>query len=86
MLNQLFEFFQQALFLQRDVSKLKEDVASLQRELEETRALVNRLAFDLQRVNEREQQEREKLVLRLENALLRYERALPPSKGSKKEK
>jgi hypothetical protein len=85
-LSQLIEFLQQALFLQRDVTKLKEDVASLQRELEETNAFANRLAFELQRVSEREQQEREKLMLKLENALLRFERTLPPPKETKKQK
>jgi competence protein ComGF len=84
--NQLIEFLQQALFLQRDVTKLKEDVASLQRELEEVNAFANRLAFELQRVSERERQEREKLVLKLENVLLHYQHVLPPPKEIKKQK
>ena len=41
-------------------------------------------SFDIQRINEREQHEREKLLLRLENALLKFERQLPPSKEPKK--
>ena len=34
-------------------------------------------------MNEREQHEREKLVLQLENAILRLERRLPPGPESK---
>jgi len=40
--------------------------------------------FEVQRISEREQHEPEKLMLRLENALLRLERQLPPSKNPKK--
>jgi FtsZ-binding cell division protein ZapB len=85
-LKQLFEFVQQALFLQRDVNELKEEVARLERELQEVRAYTSKLAFDLQRVSEREQQEREKLMLKLENVLLRFERTLPPPKETKRQK
>jgi competence protein ComGF len=84
--KQLIEFVQQALFLQRDVGELKDDVARLERELQEVRAFTRELAFELRRVNEREQQEREKLMLKLENALLRFERTLPPPKETKKQK
>ena len=86
MFKQLFEFVRQALFLQRDVRELKEDVASLERELHETNEAVRQLAYELQRVNERERHEREQFILRVENALLRHERALPPAKKSRKRK
>lgn len=84
MFKQLFEFIRQALLLQRDLRELREDVASLQREVEEANALAARLAFEIQRIGEREQQEREKFVLKVENALLRFERALPPARDSRK--
>ena len=41
---------------------------------------------EVQRNKETEQHEREKLVLRLENALLRFERLLPPAKAQKRRK
>ena len=84
--KQLFEFVRQALFLQRDVLELKHDVASLERELHATNEAVRQLAFELQRINERERLEREKFVLKVENALLRYESALPPATKSLKQK
>lgn len=66
--------------------ELKDDVAGLERELHETNEVVRQLAFELQRINERERNEREKFVLKVENALLRHERALPPAKQSRKSK
>ena len=41
-------------------------------------AAIQRLGFEVQRNRENDQHEREKLLLRLENALLRFERRLPP--------
>ena len=84
MFKPLFEFVRQALFLQQDVRQLKEDVAGLERGLHETNEALRQLAFEVQRISEREEQEREKLMLRLENALLRVERQLPPPKEPKK--
>ena len=78
MLKPLFEFVRQALFLQQDVRQLKEDIAGLERGLHDTNEAVRQLAFEIQRMNERE-----KLVLQLENAILRLERRLPPGPESK---
>jgi hypothetical protein len=44
---------------------------------------LEKFSFEVQRLNDREKLEREKLVLQLENALLRIERRLPPGKASK---
>ena len=82
----LFEFVRQAPFLQQDVRQLKEEVAGLERGLHETNEALRQLAFEVQRISERELHEREKLTLRLENALLRMERQLPPPKETKKPK
>lgn len=86
MFKPLLNFIQQALFLQRDVRDLKEDVARLEQGLHDTNEAVRQLAVEIQRINERELQEREKFMLRVENVLLRYERSLPPAKKSKKHK
>jgi hypothetical protein len=82
-LKQLFELVRQALFLLRDVQQNKEDIAKLRRELDETHDAVRALAFELERVAERESHERERLALKLETILLRFERRLPPGKPPK---
>jgi len=42
---------------------------------------IDALAFEIQRLRETDAHEREKLALQLENALLKFERRLPPSKS-----
>ncbi len=46
---------------------------------------VERLAHELHRVRENEAHEREKMALKLENELLRFERRLPSGKSKDKE-
>ena len=69
--------------LKEDIASLKADVAALKEGLAETNQLERELAFEIQRSQEHERQEREKFVLRVENTLLR-ERQLPPARSSKK--
>jgi len=77
-LKQLFDYVQQLLFLGRDTQKNQEDIEGLRRELQQTNALIIELSHKLERLNEREQYEREKLLLKVENTLLRFERLFPP--------
>ena len=86
MLKQLFDYVQQLLFLGRDTQKNREDIEGLRRELQQTNALVIELSHKLERLAERERLERDKLSLQLENALLRFEKLLPPPAETKKRK
>jgi hypothetical protein len=54
--------------------------------VQELAEMMRQQAFDLKRISEREQHEREKLMLRLENVLLKFERQLPPAKDPRKRK
>lgn len=83
-LKQVVDAVRQMLLLLRDVDQNKQDIATLKEQLAETNQLVRQLAFEIQRVSEREQHEREKFVLKIENALLRYQRHRPPEKERKK--
>ena len=64
----------------------REDIEELRRELQQTNALLIDLAHKVERLSERERLEREKFELKVENALLRFERLLPPAKESRKQK
>src|SRR5262245_30799689 len=86
MWKRLFELLQQALFLQRDVKQNKEDTTKLRADLQEAQKAVRALANEVQRLSEREQNEREKFILKVENVLLRFERRLSPAKKGKKRK
>ena len=52
-----------------------------EQELKELTAAVQRLAFEIRRVSDNESHEREKMALRLENTLLRFERSLPSARA-----
>ena len=43
--------------------------------------LVQKLSFDIERIDEREQSERREMALKLENEMLKFERRLPSGKG-----
>lgn len=77
MFKQLFDLVRGALLLQRDVQANRDNIAEVSRELDETQVRVEGLTLKLQE----ERHEREKLALRLENVLLRFERRLPPPPG-----
>jgi hypothetical protein len=64
--------------MSKELFDIKEQVA-------EHSEMLRQLSFDLQRLREHEQSEREKFML-VENALLRFERLLPPSAPSKPRK
>ena len=83
MFKQITEFVGSLLFLSRDTRENKESIEQLRREMHEMADKLEKFAFEVQRINDREKLEREKLVLQLENALLRIERRLPPGKSSK---
>ena len=83
MFKQLTELVDHLLFLVRDTRENKEAIEQLRREMHELVSTVEKLSFEVQRLNDREKLEREKLVLQLENALLKIERRLPPGKSSK---
>ena len=75
----LFTLVSKVSALVRDNDQTKEQVKVLQQEMEQLSRQVALLAFDLQRVSENELHEREKMALRFENELLKFERRLPPA-------
>ena len=79
MLKQLYELARRLLVLSRDTESNKTDIEELRKEVSSLSAAVRELAFEVRRIRENEVHEREKMALRLENALLHSERRLPPS-------
>ena len=85
MFKQIVDAARQMLFLLRDVEQNKQDIAALKEQLTETNQTVRQLAFEMKLALDREQQEREKFILRVENVLLR-DRQLPSIRRRKKKK
>lgn len=86
MLSHIVDAVRQMFALLRDVEDTRETVASLKEQLADTNEMVRQLSIEVQRNKEAEQHEREKLVLRLENALLRMERQLSEKHTSQRRK
>jgi hypothetical protein len=74
------------LFLLRDVEQSRQEIATLKEQLVETNQSVLKLAFEIQRISEHEQYEREKFMLEVENALLRFDKLCRPATKPKKRK
>lgn len=83
-LKHLFESIHKLFFLAYEVQQNRKELDALRRSVEELAETVRQQSFDIQRIIEREQRERENLMLRLENALLKFERQLPPAKEPKR--
>ena len=84
MWKKLLELLRAQVFLARDLQENKEKIRRLRQEFDELSELVLRLQFEIQRVREEDRHEREKMMLRIENALLRLEHQLPPTKDPKR--
>ncbi len=65
------------------LEKQEQGLKDLQREVKELTALVHRMAYEQQRNQEREVNEREKFMLRIENHLLKANRQLPAAETEK---
>lgn len=86
MWKKIYEALSRLFALTQKVEKHDKEIAELREELRNLTAITQRLAFELHRINEREMHEREKMNLRLENQLLRFERRLPPAKREDSDK
>ena len=83
MWKQIGEFFKHVLFLTQETQKNQEDIRRLTQEMQDLTRAVERLAYEIHRVSEREAHERELMALRLENERLRFEGRLLAGKPDK---
>ncbi len=76
MLKQLYDLAERLLGMTQDIRANKAGIEKLESQVETLSEAVRGLTFELRRSRENEVHEREKMVLRLENALLHSERRL----------
>jgi predicted nucleic acid-binding Zn-ribbon protein len=79
MWKQLSEWLTQMVMLAKETQRNQEDIKQMRREIDEIAHAVERLAYEIKRTQDGERHEREKLALRLENEMLKFERRLPSS-------
>ncbi len=95
MWTQIFEYAKQLLFLTQESQRNRDDIKEVRQELKDVRSeaqvlrqefnqltvVVQRLMYEVQRTNDNERHEREKLALQLRNEMLLAERKLKPSEN-----
>ena len=86
MLRKLLEFVRAQVFLARDVQENKERIARLRHEFDDLTDLVVRLQFEIKGLREEGRHENEKVLLKIENALLKFDKRLPSAKTSRRAK
>ena len=86
MWKQFYEWAKWLFLLAQEMRQIRADVNEMQRELEQLTATVRDLAYEVRRNKENETHEREKLILKLDNAFLRFERRLTSGKPSEESK
>lgn len=85
LLRDLASLVQKVLTLSKELEQNRADIKELRKDLLSLTLTVQRLADEIRLSAQSESSEREKLALRLENELLKFERRLPPAAtGSKK--
>ena len=68
-----FKWIKKVLDLAEDVKKAHSEIKEVRQEVKTLAEVVRDLKYEIQAVKEHDQHEREKLVLQLENALLRHQ-------------
>lgn len=82
MWKKLLTLAQNLVTLGKELEQNRVDIKEIRRDLLNLTLTVQRLADEIKLSSERESHGREKLVLKLENELLKFERRLPPAKDS----
>ena len=94
MWKQIYEYTKDFLLLSRETQENKSNIKEQKTEIRELRSevkklqtdfnnlllVVQKLSFDIEKVDEREQAERRELILKLENEMLKFEHRLPQGK------
>ncbi|MEO6908526.1 MAG: hypothetical protein ABI210_11610 [Abditibacteriaceae bacterium] len=81
MWREIYNYGKQLINLASTTEQNQGDVEKLRLEVKELSSAVQHLAYEFKRLSDNERHEREKMLLRLENHLLRFERGLPPSQN-----
>ncbi len=98
MWTKILEYAQTLIFLQRETQQNKADIKDCEqtvkengRDIEKLRAefnqlllLVQKMSFEIENIDRREQSERREMALKLENEMLKFERRLPQGKDLEK--
>lgn len=83
-LSDLLKSLKSIVIIAEDLKRQDEEIKAMRTELRNLTIIVHALAQDIKNSKEQAAQKHENLLLELENRLLKYEKALPLAKASKK--
>ncbi len=66
--------------LTKDTDRNSQEIKEIRADIRDVYSKLERLAYEIQKIRKEDRHEREKLALRLENELLKFERRLPSGK------
>ncbi len=78
MWKQFWDLVSRVFLLTQETEKNKKDIAEMRQEIKNMSAAIERIIYEMHRNHENEAHEREKMALRLEIEILKFERRLPP--------
>ena len=88
MLSKLFEYVKQIFDIKQkldkhteEIKEMKVEIKLLQNAFENSNSTIMMLVREIQHDREKSESEREIILLRLENRLLKFEHRLPPSEA-----
>lgn len=80
MWDKIWDLLTKTVTLSKQTDQNTSDIKELQREVRELHTWLERLTYEIKKTRDDDRHEREKLALRLENELLKFERRLPSGK------
>lgn len=81
MWEKIWDLLSKVATLTKDSDRNSQEIKEIRAEIRDIYSMMERLAYEIQKTREEDRHEREKLALRLENELLKFERRLPSGEG-----
>ncbi len=81
MWEKIWDLLSKVATLTKDTDRNSQEIKEIRADIRDIYSKLERLVYEIQKTREEDRHEREKLALRLENELLKFERRLPSSEG-----
>jgi predicted nucleic acid-binding Zn-ribbon protein len=78
MWEKIWDLLSKVATLTKDTDRNSQEIKEIRTDIRDIYSKLERLAYEIQKTREEDRHEREKLALRLENVLLKFEKRLPP--------
>ena len=86
MWKEIFELLKQIITLGKELEQNRADMKEMRRDLLNLTLVVQRLSDEIKMNSQKESDEREKIILRVQNELLKFEKILSPKTKDEKAK